>query len=49
MTNDQSLSRGETYHYSKYKVLNLTNLQLNAILYINFNDVNDMKDNSGHI
>ena len=39
------LSWGETYHYSQYKVLNLTNLQIYTFLYIKFSDVNYMKNN----
>ena len=43
------LSWGETYQYSQYKVLNLTNLQINTILYINFSDVNYININDGHM
>ena len=43
------LSRDETYHYFKYKVLNLTNLQINNILYTKFSDVNYINNNNGQI
>ena len=39
---------GRFTRYSEYKVLNLTNLQINTILYINFSDVNYMNNNDGH-
>ena len=43
------LSRGETYRYFQYKVMNLINSQINYFLYIKFTVKNYMNNNDGQI
>ena len=43
------LSRGVNIIIFQYKVLNLTNLQINTIVYIKYSDLNYMNDKDEHI
>ena len=43
------LSRGESDHSFQYKVLNLSNLQIDIIPYIKVTDTNYMNNNYGRI
>ena len=43
------MSPGEKYHNSEYTVSNLTNLQINTILYEQSTDLNYMNNNDEHI